>query len=89
MAKIRKAFPELRSVEGGSNTIEVIVVGADAAFATESFQEIVTDGAGRRDRVRGAASWLCRRIDGQWRIVHHHEGIVPTGAPPITEPKRT
>jgi ketosteroid isomerase-like protein len=26
-----------------------------------------------------------RRLDGAWRIVHHHEGIVPTGVPPITE----
>ncbi|MFL2770047.1 MAG: YybH family protein [Rhodospirillaceae bacterium] len=22
---------------------------------------------------------------GQWKIVHHHEGMVPTGVPPITE----
>ncbi len=26
-----------------------------------------------------------RRIDGKWLIVHHHEGTVPTGPPPITE----
>lgn len=26
-----------------------------------------------------------RRIDGRWLIVHHHEGLVPTGIPPITE----
>ncbi len=26
-----------------------------------------------------------RRMDGKWRIVHHHEGAVPTGIPPITE----
>jgi ketosteroid isomerase-like protein len=28
-----------------------------------------------------------RRFDGKWRIVHHHEGTVPTGIPPITEKK--
>lgn len=28
-----------------------------------------------------------RRIDGRWRRVHHHEGMMPTGVPPITEPK--
>ncbi len=27
---------------------------------------------------------VARRIDGQWRRVHHHEGIVPTGRPPLT-----
>lgn len=26
-----------------------------------------------------------RKIDGEWMIVHHHEGTVPTGIPPITE----
>lgn len=26
-----------------------------------------------------------RRVDGRWLIVHHHEGLVPTGIPPITE----
>jgi len=23
--------------------------------------------------------------DGHWKIVHHHEGMVPTGVPPINE----
>ena len=27
-----------------------------------------------------------RRIDGRWLRVHHHEGEVPTGIPPIAEP---
>ena len=26
-----------------------------------------------------------RKIDGRWLRVHHHEGAVPTGVPPITE----
>jgi ketosteroid isomerase-like protein len=26
---------------------------------------------------------VLRREGGRWRIVHHHEGIVPTGVPPI------
>jgi ketosteroid isomerase-like protein len=26
-----------------------------------------------------------RKVDGKWLIVHHHEGLVPTGIPPITE----
>ncbi|MDX2221120.1 MAG: nuclear transport factor 2 family protein [Rhodospirillaceae bacterium] len=28
-----------------------------------------------------------RRVNGTWKIVHHHEGLVPTGIPPITEKK--
>ena len=27
---------------------------------------------------------VARRIDGEWRRVHHHEGVVPTGRPPLT-----
>lgn len=26
-----------------------------------------------------------RKVDERWLIVHHHEGLVPTGIPPITE----
>lgn len=26
-----------------------------------------------------------RKIDGKWLIVHHHEGAVPTGIPPIND----
>jgi ketosteroid isomerase-like protein len=27
-----------------------------------------------------------RKVEGKWMIVHHHEGTVPKGIPPITEP---
>ena len=26
-----------------------------------------------------------RKINGKWMIVHHHEGAVPTGIPPLTK----
>ena len=29
---------------------------------------------------------VLRKIDGKWLIVHHHEGMVPTGVPPTDEP---
>jgi len=28
---------------------------------------------------------VARRIDGEWRRVHHHEGAVPTGRPPLSD----
>lgn len=28
---------------------------------------------------------VARRIDGEWRRVHHHEGVVPTGRPALTD----
>jgi ketosteroid isomerase-like protein len=35
-----------------------------------------------KGRVR--ITTVARRIDGEWRRVHHHEGVVPTGRPPMT-----
>lgn len=26
-----------------------------------------------------------RRVDGRWLRIHHHEGMVPTGVPPIAD----
>ncbi|MDA0369411.1 MAG: nuclear transport factor 2 family protein [Proteobacteria bacterium] len=28
---------------------------------------------------------VCRKVGGRWLIVHHHEGLVPTGIPPIAD----
>ncbi|MEE8305667.1 MAG: nuclear transport factor 2 family protein [Gammaproteobacteria bacterium] len=28
---------------------------------------------------------IARKIDGEWRRVHHHEGVVPTGRPAFSE----
>ena len=36
-----------------------------------------------KGRVR--ITTVARRIDGQWRRVHHHEGVVPTGRPAMTD----
>ena len=36
-----------------------------------------------KGRVR--ITTVARRIDGEWRRVHHHEGVVPTGRPPLSD----
>jgi len=71
-ANVRGAFPSLRSIEGGFHDVQVIVLAADAALATAGFREVITDGTGNVARVRGAASWLWRCIDGDWEIVYGH-----------------
>lgn len=76
-ANLRTAFPSLRSIEGGFHDIEVIVLAPDAALATAGFREVITDETGGVTRVRGAASWLWRRIDGSWRIVYGHADHYP------------
>jgi len=67
---LRQTLPTLRSIEGGFSDIHVIVLAEDAALATATFREAVTGADGQTARVRGAASWLWRRIDGAWRIVY-------------------
>lgn len=70
VAGLRRTFPSLRSIEGGFSDIHVIVLSADAALATATFREAITDAGGKTTRVRGAASWLWRQLDGRWRIAY-------------------
>ena len=76
-AGVRLAFPSLRSIEGGFEGLGVLVLAPDAALATAAFREAVTDASGETHRLRGAASWLWRRIDGEWRIVYGHVDHYP------------
>jgi uncharacterized protein (TIGR02246 family) len=69
---VRGAFPTLQSMEGGFSDIHVIVLAPDAALATARFQETMTARAGAVVRQRGVASWLWRKVDGQWRITYGH-----------------
>ena len=74
---IREAFPTLRSIEGGFVDLNIIVLAPDAALATGAFREATTDAFGDTVRVRGAASWLWRQIDGRWLIVYGHADHYP------------
>jgi ketosteroid isomerase-like protein len=69
-AGLRQAFAALRVIEGGFSDIHVIVLAADAALATATFREAVSDAEGKATRVRGAASWLWRKLDSRWQIVY-------------------
>ena len=71
-AYVRESFPTLRALEGGFVDLNVIVLAPDAALATGTFREATTDRSGNTTRVRGAASWLWRRVDGRWLIVYGH-----------------
>jgi ketosteroid isomerase-like protein len=70
VAGLRSTFPDLRSIGCDFEDIHVIVLASDAALATAHFRETVTDAQGKTARVRGAASWLWQRLDGQWRITY-------------------
>jgi uncharacterized protein (TIGR02246 family) len=68
----RGAFPTLRSIEGGFEDVEIMVLSPDAALATAKFQETITDRQGNRTVQHGATSWLWRLVDGEWRIAYGH-----------------
>lgn len=74
---LRTGFSTLRSIEGGFHDMQVIVLAPDAALATAGFREVVTDASGGVVRLRGAASWLWRRIGADWRIVCGHADHYP------------
>ena len=76
-AYIRKTFPTLRAIEGGFIDLNVIVLAPDAALAAGTFREATTDTSGNTTRVRGAASWLWRQINGRWLIVYGHADHYP------------
>lgn len=75
------------SVQRGPLTIDIhdpIVVDGwgDVAFARYYLSyEFKPPGALAGD-VR--VTTIARNIGGEWRRVHHHEAIVPTGRPPLT-----
>jgi len=76
-ANLRSVFPSLQSVEGGFHDVQVIVLAADAALATATFREIMAGRTGTVTRVRGAASWLWRHIEGSWKIIYGHVDHYP------------
>jgi uncharacterized protein (TIGR02246 family) len=74
---VTQAFPTLRSLEGGFSGLEIHVLAPDAALATALFQETITTQDGSVLRQRGAATWLWRERDGQWKIVYGHVDHYP------------
>lgn len=60
-----------------------VSVWADTALACYYLNYSYESPNAAEGRVR--ISDVFRRIDGKWLIVHHHEGTVPTGIPPITD----
>ena len=69
---IRETFPTLQALEGGFVDLDVTVLAPDAALTTGTFREATTDASGTTTRLRGAATWLWRLIDGRWLIVYGH-----------------
>ena len=76
-AAVRGAFPTLRSIEGGFEDLDLMVLSPDAVLATAKFRETVTDRDRNQAGQHGAASWLWRHVAGEWRIVYGHVDHYP------------
>lgn len=70
VAAVRGGFPKLRAMETPFANVRVCVLGPEYALVSATLRRTVTDGAGTVTRSQGAATWLWRRIDGQWLIVY-------------------
>lgn len=67
---VRGMFAGLRAVDLQPVTVQVTVLGRDAAIAGFPFREAFTDTAGKVQRLRGTASWTWRRHGSGWIIIH-------------------
>jgi hypothetical protein len=76
-AGVRTAFPSLRAIEGGFENLHILVLAPDAALATARFRETVTNSSGKQTVQHGAASWLWRNEEGEWRIAYGHVDHYP------------
>jgi len=81
----KKDMSESRQRGPLSIDIEEPVVDVWGDFAVARYYldyEFSAPGA-LRGRVR--ITTVARRIDGEWRRVHHHEGALPTGRPALSD----
>jgi ketosteroid isomerase-like protein len=69
---VRGVFPTLRSIEGGFEDIDIMVLSPDTALVTAAFQETVTDRGGNQVVQHGSATWLWRQVEGGWQIAYGH-----------------
>ncbi|HEX9164295.1 MAG TPA: DUF4440 domain-containing protein [Gemmatimonadales bacterium] len=77
VAAARANLAPLRSIEGSWGEMTVVPLPPDAAVASASFEETVTDNSGVVTEIRGAVTWVWVRVDGEWRIIHGHAVHLP------------
>jgi ketosteroid isomerase-like protein len=70
----------LRKEEVHWDTLVVTALGPDAGLVYAPFRRVDTDTTGRVVRIRGVATWLWVRRDGQWHSVYGHADHYPDTA---------
>ena len=69
-AAMRGGFPKVRSMETPFSNLRVSALSSEYALVTATLRRTVIDSTGTVSRTQGAATWLWRKIDGQWLIVY-------------------
>ena len=67
---VRGMFGGLSAVDLKPVTVQVTVLGPDAAIAGFTFRESFTDTSKKVTRLRGTASWTWTRRGTDWKIIH-------------------
>jgi ketosteroid isomerase-like protein len=72
-AGVRGALPAVRSLEVTYGDLQVSVLSAEHALVSGTFRrEMVIEATGAASQSNGGVSWLWRKMEGQWLIVHGH-----------------
>jgi ketosteroid isomerase-like protein len=70
VSTVRDMFGGLSAVDVEPVTVQITVLGRDAAIAGFTFRETFTDTAQRVTPLHGTASWTWRRHGNGWTIIH-------------------
>ena len=69
-AGVLGGFPKLRAMETPFSNLRVSVLSPEYALVSASLRRTAADTSGTVTRSQGAATWLFRKIDGEWLIVY-------------------
>jgi ketosteroid isomerase-like protein len=71
-AGVRKGLPAVRSLDVAYADVEVSALGPEYALVSATFRRQIGLDSGATIQQQGGVSWLWRKIDGRWLIVHGH-----------------
>jgi len=72
VAGVRKALPAVRSLDVTYADVEVSALGPEYALVSATFRRAIGLDGGAGIQQLGGVSWLWRKIEGQWLILHGH-----------------
>lgn len=80
-ASIRATMTSFRDFEPGFESVEVIVLGHDAAVVSLTFRDSITTASGETLQFRGPTTLVWERHGADWLIVYADADHYPVSAP--------